>query len=126
MVGWLIKDGKMNVIRDRDGRVIQQSRNLAGIRRYVSNHLKKLIAVDRIRNNEGQLSILFSIFLVDTAFKRLALNMDQVEEHNPPLNPAKVTDTRAQAYIATYGTESWELDALDPIILSYSRHNRSA
>lgn len=51
-------------------------------------------------------------------FKRLALNMDQVEEHEPPPNPAKITDSRAENYIAMYGKESWELDALDPTILS--------
>jgi len=45
---------------------------------------------------------------------RLALNMDQVEEHDPPPNPAKITDSRAGRYIAEHGTESWELDALDP------------
>jgi hypothetical protein len=46
--------------------------------------------------------------------KRLALNMDQVEELGPPPNPAKVTDSRAKAYIIAYGRESWELDALEP------------
>jgi hypothetical protein len=49
---------------------------------------------------------------------RLALNMDQVEEHEPPPNPAKTTDSRYSAYIAKFGDESWELDALDPGILS--------
>jgi len=45
---------------------------------------------------------------------RIALNMDQVEEFDPPPNPAKLSDTRAQAYIEEYGDESWELDALNP------------
>lgn len=47
-------------------------------------------------------------------FRRLALNMDQVEEQNPPPNPAKVTDSRYEGYRAQYGDESWELDALSP------------
>ncbi len=51
-------------------------------------------------------------------FKRLALNMDQVKKYNPPPNPAKITDSRASAYIAEFGHESWELDALDPAVLS--------
>lgn len=46
--------------------------------------------------------------------RRLALNMDQVEELNPPENPAKVTDSRASKYIARYGESSWELDAVSP------------
>jgi hypothetical protein len=48
---------------------------------------------------------------------RLALNMDQVDEYSPPPNPAKTTDSRFDGYIATYGEESWELDALEPKVL---------
>lgn len=51
-------------------------------------------------------------------FERLALNMDQVEEFSPPPNPAKITDSRADAYIAEFGSESWELDALEPSVLA--------
>jgi len=50
-------------------------------------------------------------------FERLALNMDQVEKYNPPPNPAKITDSRATAYIQEFGGESWELDALEPSVL---------
>lgn len=50
-------------------------------------------------------------------FERLALNMDQVEQYGPPPNPAKITDSRADAYIAEFGGESWELDALEPSVL---------
>lgn len=49
---------------------------------------------------------------------RIALNMDQVEQYDPPPNPAKVTDSRSGPYIAQYGDESWELDALDPATLA--------
>jgi hypothetical protein len=50
-------------------------------------------------------------------FERLALNMDQVTQYNPPPNPAKITDSRADGYIAEFGHESWELDALEPTVL---------
>ena len=50
--------------------------------------------------------------------KRLALNMDQIEQYNPPENPAKLTDTRASMYITEYGYSSWELDALEPRVLA--------
>ena len=50
-------------------------------------------------------------------FERLALNMNQVEQYNPPPNPAKITDSRAHGYIAEFGDESWELDALEPSVL---------
>lgn len=49
--------------------------------------------------------------------RRIALNMDQVEQYDPPPNPAKTTDSRAADYIEQYGPESWELDALDPATL---------
>jgi hypothetical protein len=54
----------------------------------------------------------------DLEFSRLALNMDQVELYNPPPNPAKITDSRAQGYILEYGDESWELDALEPTVIA--------
>lgn len=49
---------------------------------------------------------------------RLALNMDQVEENQPPPNPTKLSDSRASEYVSIFGTESWELDALDPSTIS--------
>lgn len=49
---------------------------------------------------------------------RIALNMDQVDQYNPPPNPAKLTDTRATKYVEEFGDESWELDALDPDVLT--------
>jgi hypothetical protein len=54
----------------------------------------------------------------DVLVDRLALNMNQVEQYQPPPNPAKLTDTRAGDYIQMYGVSSWELDALDPATLS--------
>lgn len=54
----------------------------------------------------------------DIEVRRLALNMAQVKEYNPPPNPAKITDSRAEAYIAEYGEESWELDALEPAVIA--------
>ncbi len=49
--------------------------------------------------------------------RRMALNFDQVEEHQPPPNPAKETDSRFAGYQAEHGDESWELDALEPAVL---------
>jgi hypothetical protein len=58
------------------------------------------------------------MFMGGVPVERLALNMNQVEEFNPPPNPAKITDSRAKVYIQEYGDESWELDALDPDTLA--------
>jgi len=51
--------------------------------------------------------------------KRIALNMDQIQQYKPPPNPAKVTDSRFADYQRQYGDESWELDALarDPRVV---------
>lgn len=49
--------------------------------------------------------------------RRLALNMDQIEQYDPPPNPAKETDSRFESYAAEYGESSWELDALDPDVI---------
>lgn len=69
--------------------------------------------IDMTRDIQDRLEMFGSIVVV----KRIALNMDQIEEHQPPPNPAKTTDSRYESYIAEYGDESWELDALDPRIL---------
>lgn len=53
-------------------------------------------------------------FMTPLEMRRLALTMEQIEEYEPPPNPAKVTDSRYQSYVEKFGTESWELDALDP------------
>lgn len=50
--------------------------------------------------------------------RRIALNIKQVEELNPPENPAKSTDSRFEAYLRAFGESSWELDALSPQYLA--------
>jgi len=48
----------------------------------------------------------------------IALTMDQIEEYDPPPNPAKITDPRATQYIEEFGESSWEVDALRPEVLN--------
>jgi hypothetical protein len=50
--------------------------------------------------------------------QRLALNYDQVEQWQPPENPAKETDSRYQVYVDQFGESSWELDAVEPATLA--------
>lgn len=69
--------------------------------------------IDMSRDLEDRLQM-FSRNRVGFEFKRIALNMEQVEEQSPPPNPAKVTDSRFNAYQERFGDESWELDALSP------------
>lgn len=70
--------------------------------------------IDMTRDNDDRLA-LFAGERIDV--RRIALNMDQVQQYNPPPNPAKITDSRATDYIAKYGRTSWELDALQPQVL---------
>jgi hypothetical protein len=49
---------------------------------------------------------------------RIALNMPQVQQYQPPPNFAKTTDARFAGYAAQFGQQSWELDALDPATLA--------
>lgn len=72
--------------------------------------------LDMTRDNRERLSLFAG---VPIAVQRLALNMDQIEEHRPPPNPAKMTDSRFADYQQRYGTDtSWELDALPPNVIA--------
>jgi hypothetical protein len=41
-----------------------------------------------------------------------------LRQYNPPPNPAKLSDSRAKEYVAKFGSSSWEVDSLEPSILS--------
>lgn len=69
--------------------------------------------VDMTRDIEERLRL----FGCETAVERIALNWNQVQQYSPPPNPAKLKDSRAKSYIAKYGHDSWELDALEPRVL---------
>lgn len=70
--------------------------------------------IDMTRDIEERLS-LFAESPIEV--KRIALNMDQIDQFNPPPNPAKMTDSRFEDYRSKYGSMSWELDALRPEML---------
>ena len=98
------------------------------------------VAAQRLQQyfNDGQVPILFhlgdhdpsgkdmtrdiierlKLFMGGAEVKRLALNPDQIEEYEPPPNPVKTTDSRCRGYVAEFGNESWELDALEPTVLA--------
>ena len=66
--------------------------------------------MDMVRDIRDRLNI----FGCNVEVKRIALNMEQIEQFNPPPNPAKITDPRSTGYIEEFGNTSWELDALSP------------
>jgi hypothetical protein len=76
---------------------------------------------DRIRlfmgDEQDQFQVIRIALNMDQVI-RIALNMDQVDEYGPPPNPAKLTDSRCAGYMSKFGSESWELDALEPSVLN--------
>jgi hypothetical protein len=70
--------------------------------------------IDMSRDIQDRLNL----FRSRTEIERVALNMKQVQQYNPPPNPAKLTDSRCGDYMAKFGDESWELDALEPKVIA--------
>lgn len=73
--------------------------------------------IDMTRDNRERLAM-FTGIDASAEVRRLALNMDQVEQYRPPPNPAKLTDSRVGKYLKKYGSKSWELDALEPRLIA--------
>jgi hypothetical protein len=72
--------------------------------------------IDMSRDLEERLQLF--TYNSDIEFRRIALNMAQIEEQQPPENPAKSTDSRFEDYRRNFGDSSWELDALSPSYLN--------
>ena len=89
-----------------DDMLMAKESSLAGIRESMLRHIER-----------SQHTFPIAVDELPVIVNRIALNMDQVEAYDPPPNPTKFTDSRAQAYIAEHGYESWELDALEPQVL---------
>jgi hypothetical protein len=66
---------------------------------------------DMVRDIEDRL-VEFGV--KDLTVIKLALTMPQIEEFDPPPNPAKTTDSRYAKYADEHGDQSWEVDALPP------------
>ncbi|KKK68394.1 hypothetical protein LCGC14_2944500 [marine sediment metagenome] len=72
--------------------------------------------IDMIRDIKDRLRLFSRHAKIEV--RRIALTMEQVEEQDPPPNPAKITDSRYASYALEYGDKSWELDALEPQYIS--------
>ena len=69
------------------------------------------------KGKEDKINVPYMFFSEHYKVKHIGLTMKQIEEYNPPHNPAKITDPRAKDYIAKFGQKSWEVDALSPSIM---------
>lgn len=72
---------------------------------------------DMVRDVEDRL-ILLTREQIGIEVIKLAITEDQVAQYNPPPNPTKLSDSRAEAYIAKFGDSSYEADALPPDVLA--------
>ena len=71
--------------------------------------------IDMTRDVQERLELFSS---GSVSVQRLALNWSQVEQWQPPENPAKETDARYDGYVREFGDKSWELDAVEPRTLA--------
>ena len=78
---------------------------------YVGDHDPSGLDMDRdLQNRLDRLD-------ADVGLVRVALTVDQIDEHNLPPQPTKSTDSRAFGYSREHGG-SWELDALPADVLA--------
>jgi hypothetical protein len=73
--------------------------------------------LDMTRDHEDRLTMFLEHQGVEVEVRRIALNMDQVEQFKPPPNPTKPKDSRTDPYVRRFGRTCWELDALKPRVL---------
>lgn len=66
---------------------------------------------DNGENRDNGLSDRFQIIPI-------GLTMPQIKKYKLPPNPTKMTDSRSPEYIKLHGRTCWEVDALDPVVLS--------
>lgn len=73
------------------------------------------------QSNQEKLSLFAGVPII---VERLALNYSQIEQYDPPPNPAKERDSRIESYVAMMEDAgapdpycSWELDALNPEVI---------
>jgi len=76
---------------------------------YVGDHDPS--GLDMLRDIEERL---FEFEAEKIEVVHVALTQEQIEEFQPPPNPAKLSDPRSAWYVSKFGDDSWELDALSP------------
>lgn len=133
---WVEKEAQIGVIEQAcnedhvpylacRGYLSQSEAYAAGKRfqKYISQGRKPVVfymgdhdasGVDMSRDNFERVSLYAG---ADIEFVRLALNMDQIEEYNPPPQPVKEGDSRKDKYREEHGDEVWEMDALEPQVI---------
>ena len=113
-VGYLACKGSPSTSLMHDSAIRLRNKERAGKRThviYLGDFDPTGLDIDR------DISERLALFGSAATVRRIALTMDQIEDLNPPPSPAKITDARAGAYIDQYGSDCWELDAIEPAAL---------
>ena len=71
---------------------------------------------DMVRDIRDRLTTF--LFGEEIDVRKIALTKAQIEEYEPPPNPAKMSDPRAAKFVELNGDESFEVDALPPEVLA--------
>ena len=87
----------------------KQGKNLVIL--YLGDHDPS--GLDMVRDIEERIAE----FCVTVEIKHVGLTWQQIDRYHLPPNPAKISDSRAAAYIEEHGNESWEVDALPPDVM---------
>jgi hypothetical protein len=92
-------------------RFIREADAGTGLRRrcvlfYLGDHDPS--GMDMVRDIGSRLRL----FGADVEVQKIGITMEQIRRFRCPPNPAKVTDPRAKDYIAQFGRQSWEVDAI--------------
>jgi hypothetical protein len=72
---------------------------------------------DMVRDIYDRLNLFRDPGVPSIIVEKLALTRSQIDEYEPPPNPAKSSDSRFKKYEERHGDESWEVDALPPNVL---------
>ena len=92
-------------------RFLEQQEGKKCILLYLGDHDASGLDMDR------DIKSRLTEFGVDVEVVRIGLTMEQIQEYNPPENPAKKTDPRSKNYSKIFGEKSWEVDALRTDVL---------
>lgn len=113
---WQAAQRHMRIARDKIKRGLSENEDEQTIILHLGDHDPS--GMDMSRDIEDRLQLFHSAHgFTPPTMLRLALNMEQIERYSPPPNPAKSSDARYHAYEQEFGTESWELDALEPSLI---------
>lgn len=83
---------------------------------YVGDHDPS--GLDMVRDVEDRLKFMLRTYSEKLTVIPICLTHAQVKKYKLPPNPTKITDSRSEKYIEVYGKTCWEVDALNPEVLT--------